>query len=55
MKQEKISKQMYIDWYSVAPGVWRIKDLFVNMYLIHNPSDNKWVLLDTGLKSSQEK
>ena len=55
MKQEKISKQMYIDWYSVAPGVWRIKDLFVNMYLIHNPSDNKWVLLDTGLKSSARK
>lgn len=46
---------MYIDWYSVAPGVWRIKDLFVNMYLIHNPSDNKWVLIDTGLKTSAGK
>ena len=46
---------MYIDWYSVAPGVWRIKDVFVNMYLIHNPTDNKWVLLDTGLKTSAKK
>lgn len=55
MKKEKISKQMYIDWYSVAPGVWRIKDLFVNMYLIHNPADNKWVLLDAGLKTSAAK
>jgi glyoxylase-like metal-dependent hydrolase (beta-lactamase superfamily II) len=55
MKREKISKQMYIDWYSVAPGVWRIKDLFVNMYLIHNPSENKWVLLDAGLKTSAGK
>jgi len=55
MKREKISKQMYIDWYSVAPGVWRIKDLFVNMYLIHNPSENKWVLVDTGLKTSASK
>jgi glyoxylase-like metal-dependent hydrolase (beta-lactamase superfamily II) len=55
MKKEKISKRMYIDWYAVAPGVWRIKDVFVNMYLIHNPSDNKWVLLDAGLKSSAEK
>jgi glyoxylase-like metal-dependent hydrolase (beta-lactamase superfamily II) len=55
MKREKISKQMYIDWYSVAPGVWRIKDVFVNMYLIHNPSQNKWVLLDAGLKSSAGK
>ncbi len=55
MKREKISKQMYIDWFSVAPGVWRIKDLFVNMYLIHNPSNNKWVLLDTGLSTSANK
>ena len=55
MKKEKISKQMYIDWYSVAPGVWRIKDVFVNMYLIHNPSENKWVLVDTGLKTSAGK
>jgi glyoxylase-like metal-dependent hydrolase (beta-lactamase superfamily II) len=55
MKREKIDKQMYIDWYSVAPGVWRIKDLFVNMYLIHNPSENKWVLVDTGLRTSAAK
>ena len=55
MKREKISKQMYIDWYSVAPGVWRIKDVFVNMYLIHNPSQNKWVLVDAGLKTSAGK
>lgn len=46
---------MYIDWHSVAPGVWRIKDVFVNMYLIHNPSENKWVLLDAGLRSSASK
>lgn len=55
MKREKISPKMYIDWYSVAPGVWRIKDLFVNMYLIHNPSDKTWVLLDTGLSTSAPK
>lgn len=55
MKREKIDKQMYIDWYSVAPGVWRIKDLLVNMYLIHNPSNNTWVLLDTGLSTSANK
>src|SRR5689334_1807146 len=55
MQKEKISKQMYIDWYSVAPGVWRIKDVFVNMYLVHNPAANKWVLVDTGLKTSAAK
>lgn len=55
MKREKISRQMYIDWHTVAPGVWRIKDVFVNMYLIHNPSENKWVLVDAGLKTSANK
>jgi glyoxylase-like metal-dependent hydrolase (beta-lactamase superfamily II) len=55
MKKERISKKMYIDWNAVAPGVWRIKDLFVNMYLIHNPADNTWVLLDAGLKTSADK
>lgn len=55
MKKEKISKQLYIDWFAVAPGVWRIRDIFVNVYLIHNPSDNKWVLVDAGLKTSAAK
>jgi glyoxylase-like metal-dependent hydrolase (beta-lactamase superfamily II) len=55
MKKERINKQLYIDWYSVAPGVWRIKDVFVNVYLIHNPSDNKWVLVDAGLKTTASK
>lgn len=55
MKNAKVSKKLYIDWYSVAPGVWRIKDIFVNIYLVHNPSDNKWVLVDAGLKTSAAK
>ncbi|MBO9571425.1 MAG: MBL fold metallo-hydrolase [Chitinophagaceae bacterium] len=46
---------MYIDWYSVAPGIWRIKDVFVNIYLIHNPSEDNWVLVDAGLKTSAKK
>jgi len=55
VKKEKISSDIYIDWYSVAPGVWRIKDIFVNMYLVHNPADNTWVLIDAGLKTSAKK
>jgi glyoxylase-like metal-dependent hydrolase (beta-lactamase superfamily II) len=55
MKTERVPKKYYIDWFSVAPGVWGIKDMFVNMYLIHNPSDNKWVLVDAGLKTSAPK
>jgi glyoxylase-like metal-dependent hydrolase (beta-lactamase superfamily II) len=53
---EKIKKQdLYVNWQAVAPGVWRMKDLFVNIYVVHNPHDNTWVLIDTGLKTSAPK
>ncbi|HEU0110326.1 MAG TPA: MBL fold metallo-hydrolase [Flavisolibacter sp.] len=39
----------------VAPGVWRIKDLFVNVYIIQNSEGTEWVLVDTGLKSTAPK
>lgn len=46
------NKDVYVNWFNVAPGVWGMKDIFVNVYMIHNPSDNKWVLVDAGLKWS---
>lgn len=55
MKKEKLPKKFYIDWFSVAPGVWGIKDKFVNVYLVHNAADNSWVLVDAGLKSTASK
>lgn len=55
MKKQEVNKRAYTDWHAVAPGVWRIKDIFVNIYLIHDPAENKWVLLDTGLKTSAKK
>ena len=39
----------------VAPGVWRIKDVFVNMFIIQNREGTNWVLVDAGLKSSAAK
>ena len=39
----------------VAPGVWRIKDVFVNMFIIQNREGTNWVLVDAGLKSSATK
>jgi glyoxylase-like metal-dependent hydrolase (beta-lactamase superfamily II) len=39
----------------VAPGVWRMKDLFVNVYIIQNREGTDWVLVDAGLKSSGPK
>lgn len=39
----------------VAPGVWRLKDIFVNVYVIQNREGTDWVLVDTGLKSTAAK
>lgn len=56
MKKEKIAKKdLYLNCFNVAPGVWGLKDLFVNVYMIHNPVDNNWVLIDAGLKTSAAK
>lgn len=38
--------------YFVAPGVWRIKDVFVNMYILQNVEGTEWVLVDAGLSKS---
>jgi glyoxylase-like metal-dependent hydrolase (beta-lactamase superfamily II) len=45
-QEQEIFKNMF----SVASGVWRIKDIFVNMYIVS--TDNGWVLVDAGLKTS---
>ncbi len=36
-------------FFSVAPGVWGMKNIFVNLYMVLNPFDGNWVLLDTGV------
>jgi glyoxylase-like metal-dependent hydrolase (beta-lactamase superfamily II) len=41
--------------YAIAPGVWRMKDIFVNVYIIESQEQPGWVLVDTGLKSSYQK
>ena len=41
--------------YAIAPGVWRMKDVFVNVFIIESQQQPGWILLDTGLKSSYAK
>ena len=41
--------------YAIAPGVWRMKDVFVNVFIIESQQQPGWVLIDTGLKSSYTK
>lgn len=44
-----------IDYFKVADGVWGMKDIFVNIYMIANAVDKTWVLVDAGLKSTAPK
>ena len=44
-----------IDMFSVAPGVWGMKDIFVNVYIVTNTEDNSWVLVDAGLQTAHAK
>ena len=55
MNTQQSNRQKKINWFAVAPGVWGIKDIFVNIYLVHLPAENGWVLVDAGLKSSGSK
>lgn len=41
--------------YAVAPGVWRLKDIFVNVFIIQNREGTNWVLVDAGLKTTGPK
>jgi glyoxylase-like metal-dependent hydrolase (beta-lactamase superfamily II) len=43
------------DIFTVAPGVWGMKDVFVNIYMVQEASTNSWVLIDAGLKWSVAK
>lgn len=55
MKNGTIKSVINLNWFSVAPGIWGLRDGFVNAYFIHNAVDKKWVLVDTGLKRSAAK
>lgn len=38
--------------YSIAPGIWGKKDVFVNYYMIKDTESNNWFLVDAGMKWS---
>jgi glyoxylase-like metal-dependent hydrolase (beta-lactamase superfamily II) len=51
-ENQESKKQENTDVFSVAPGVWGKKDLFVNYYFIQDQESNSWMLVDAGLKWS---
>lgn len=48
---ETYTSQMF----TVAPGVWGRKDIFVNFYMIQDQTTGAWALVDAGLKWSAPK
>ncbi|MEI6946318.1 MBL fold metallo-hydrolase [Paraflavisolibacter sp. H34] len=50
-EERELSENVFL----VAPGVWRMKDLFVNVFIIQNREGTNWILVDAGLKSSAAK
>jgi len=48
-------RELYNNVFVVAPGVWRLKDIFVNIFIIQNREGTSWILVDTGLQSSAPK
>ncbi|HEX6430661.1 MAG TPA: MBL fold metallo-hydrolase [Niastella sp.] len=55
MKSGTIRSVINANWFTVAPGVWGLRDAFVNVYLIHNAVEKKWVLVDAGIKRTASK
>lgn len=41
--------------FTVAPGVWGRKDVFVNFYMIQDEATGSWALVDAGLRWSAQK
>ena len=57
-KREKSAteeKSIGMNSWLVAPGVWRLKDLFVNVYIIQDREATGWVMVDAGLKTTASK
>jgi glyoxylase-like metal-dependent hydrolase (beta-lactamase superfamily II) len=42
-------------YFDVAPHVWGMKDIFVNVYMVQDALEKNWVLIDAGLKTSARK
>jgi glyoxylase-like metal-dependent hydrolase (beta-lactamase superfamily II) len=53
--QEKTKPTTSAKYFEVAPGVWGMKDIFVNFYMLRDLQTEQWVLVDAGLKTSVSK
>ncbi len=52
-EQQPAVKQSF--YFNVAPNVWGLKDIFVNIYIVKDKDSDHWVLVDAGLKTTGKK
>ncbi|RYE28068.1 MAG: MBL fold metallo-hydrolase [Sphingobacteriaceae bacterium] len=57
MENQEIKTTAGKSYFEVAPGVWGMKIVFVNIYMIASgdPDSKQWVLIDAGLPHSSHK
>jgi glyoxylase-like metal-dependent hydrolase (beta-lactamase superfamily II) len=55
IKSETANTAQHHNYFEVAPGVWGMKDIFVNFYMVRDRNSDNWVLIDAGLKTSRPK
>ena len=48
-------KNKPLDIFAVTSGIWGMRDVFVNVYMISDNTAANWVLVDGGLKWSAHK
>ena len=51
----ELKKDLKTDYFEVSQGVWGMRILFVNVFMIEDISTGEWVLVDAGLKGSSNK
>jgi len=49
------TKKHSLEYFNAAPGVWGMKIVFVNVYIIATGGGNNWVLVDAGLRGSADR
>lgn len=50
VKEKKLEQQ----YFEVVPDVWGLKTVFVNLYMVVDHVNESWVLIDTGIKGSED-
>ena len=53
IEQQQEELEIFKNVFSVADGVWRMRDIFVNIYIVS--TETGWVLVDAGLQTSYPK